>query len=151
MIQLYIHVDPRHDGWKQMQVHTKRSLTTIPTCGRQGSTSTNTKLTYNLFTPGPSVRLVENLAEDQLPLLLLLQVPEVVLVHRLVGPLLVEVLVGVQHQNLFAARLPAVDHHRQGIAGLVPHRVHAALRLYLATRPRAPFECPGIMLEELLP
>ena len=53
MIQLYIHVDPRHDGWKQMQVHTKRSLTTIPTCGRQGSTTTNTKLTYNLFTPGP--------------------------------------------------------------------------------------------------
>ena len=35
--------DPRHDGWKQMQVHTKRSLTTIPTCGRQGgSTTTNT-------------------------------------------------------------------------------------------------------------
>ena len=84
-----------------MQVHTKRSLTTIPTCGRQGSTTTNTKLTYNLFTPGPSVRLVENLAEDQLPLLLLLQVPEVVLVHHPVGPLLVEVLVGVQHQNLF--------------------------------------------------
>lgn len=131
MIQLYIHVDPRHDGWKQMQVHTKRSLTTIPTCGRQGSTSTNTKLTYNLFTPGPSVRLVENLAEDQLPLLLLLQVPEVVLVHHPVGPLLVEVLVGVQHQNLFAARLPAIDHHRQGIAGLVPHRVHAALRCIL--------------------
>lgn len=112
MIQLYIHVDPRHDGWKQMQVHTKRSLTTIPTCGRQGSTTTNTKLTYNLFTPGPSVRLVENLAEDQLPLLLLLQVPEVVLVHHPVGPLLVEVLVGVQHQKLFAARLPAIDHHR---------------------------------------
>ena len=84
-----------------MQVHTKRSLTTIPTCGRQGSTTTNTKLTYNLFTPGTSVRLVENLAEDQLPLLLLLQVPEVVLVHHPVGPLLVEVLVGVQHQNLF--------------------------------------------------
>ena len=101
MIQLFIHVDPRHDGWKQMQVHTKRSLTTIPTCGRQGSTTTNTKLTYNLFTPGPSVRLVENLVEDQLPLLLLLQVPEVVLVHHPVGPLLVEVLVGVQHQNLF--------------------------------------------------
>lgn len=107
--------------------------------------------TYNLFTPGPSVRLVENLAEDQLPLLLLLQVPEVVLVHHPVGPLLVEVLVGVQHQNLFAARLPAVDHHRQGIAGLVPHRVHAALRLYLATRPRAPFERHGIALEEMLP
>ena len=35
------------------------------------------------------------LAEDQLPLLLLLQVPEVVLVHHPVGPLLVEVLVGV--------------------------------------------------------
>ena len=32
MIQLYIHIDPRHDGWKQMQVHTKRSLRTIPTC-----------------------------------------------------------------------------------------------------------------------
>src|SRR3954466_6568829 len=92
MIQLCIHVDPRDDGWKQMQVHTKRSLTTIPTCGRQGSTTTNTKLTYNLFTPGPSVRLVENLAEDQLPLLLLLQVPEVVLVHHPVGPLLVKVL-----------------------------------------------------------
>ena len=118
-----------------MQVHTKRSLTTIPTCGRQGSTTTNTKLTYNLFTPGPSVRLVENLAEDQLPLLLLL----------------VEVLAGVKHQNLFAARLPAVDHHRQGIAGLVPYRMHAALRLYLATRPRAPFERPGIALEEMLP
>ena len=87
MIQLYIHVDPRHDGWKQMQVHTKRSLTTIPTCVRQGSTTTNTKLTYNLFTPGPSVCLVENLAEDQ--------VPEGVLVHHPVGPLLVEVLVGV--------------------------------------------------------
>ena len=101
MIQLYIHADPRHDSWKQMQVHTKRSLTTIPTCGRQCSTTTNTKLTYNIFTPGPSVRLVENLAEDQLPLLLLLQVPEVVLVHHPVGPLLVEVLVGVQHQNLF--------------------------------------------------
>ena len=151
MIQLYIHVDPRHVGWKQMQVHTKRSLTTIPTCGRQGSTTTNTKLTYNLFTPGPSVRLVENLAEDQLLLLLLLQVPEVVLVHHPVGPLLVEVLVGVQHQIIFSARLPAVDHHRQGIAGLVPHRVHAALRLYLATRPRAPFERPGIALEEMLP
>ena len=134
-----------------MQVHTKRSLTTIPTCGRQGSTSTNTKLTYNLFSPGPSVRLVENLAEDQLPLLLLLQVPEVVLVHHLVGPLLVEVLVGVQHQNLFSARLPAVDHHRQGIACVVPHRVHAALQLYLAMRPRTPFECPGIALEEILP
>ena len=151
MIQLYIHVDPRHDGWKQMQVHTKRSLTTIPTCGRQGSTSTNTKLTYNLLTLGPSVRLVENLVEDLLPLLLLLQVPEVVLVHHPVGPLLVKVLVGVQHQNLFAARLPAIDHHRQGIAGLVPHRVHAALRLYLVTRPHAPFECPAIALEEMLP
>lgn len=132
------------------QVHTKRSLTTIPTCGRQGSISTNTKLTYNLFTPGPSVRLVENLVEDQLPLLLLLQVPEVVLVHQQVGPLLVEVLVGVQHQNHFVARLPAVDHHRRGIADLVPHRVHAALRLYPATRPRAPFERPGIALEEML-
>ena len=92
MIQLYIRVDPRHDGLKQMQVHTKRSWTTIPTCGRQGSTSTNTKLTYNLFTPCPSVCLVENFAEDQFPLLLLLQVPEVVLVHHPVGPLLVEVL-----------------------------------------------------------
>ena len=132
------------------QVHTKRSLTTKTTCGRQGSTSTNTKLTYNLFTPGPSVRLVENLAEDQPPLLLLFQVPEVVLVHHPVGPLLVEVLIGVQHQNLFAARLPAVDHHQQGIAGVVPHRVHAALRLYLATRPRAPFERLGIALEEML-
>ena len=116
-----------------------------------GSTSTNTKLTYNLFSPGPSVRLVENLVEDQLPLLLLLQVPEVVLVHHPVGPLLVEVLVGVQHKNLFAARLPAVDHHRQGIAGLVPHRVHAALRLYLAMRPGAPFESPGIALKEMIP
>ena len=85
------------------------------------------KLTYNLFSPSPSVGLVENLADDQLPLLLLLQVSEVVLVHHLVGPLLAEVLVGVQHQNLFAARLPAVDHHRQDIAGVVPHRVHAAL------------------------
>ena len=150
MIQLYIHVDPRHDGWKQMQVHARRSLTTIPTCGRQGSTSTNTKLTYNLFSPGPSVRLVENVAEDQLPLHLLLQVPEVVLVHHPVGPLLVEVLVGVQHQNLFVTRLPTVDHHRQGIAGLVPHHVHAALRLYLAMRPCAPFERPGIALEEML-
>jgi hypothetical protein len=56
----------------------------------------------------------------------------------------------VQHQNLFAARLPAVDHHRQGIAGLVPHSVHAALWLYLATRPRAPFECLGVALEEML-
>ena len=63
---------------------------------------------------------------------------------------MLEALVGVQHQNLFAARLPAIDHHRQGIAGLVPHRVHAALRLYLATRPRAPFERPGIELEEML-
>ena len=150
MFQLYIHVDPRHDGWKQMQVHTKRSLTTIPTCGRQGSTTTNTKLTYNLFTPGPSVRLVENLSEDHLPLLLFLLVPEVVLVHHPVGPLLVEVLVGVQHQNLFAACLPAVDHHRQGIAGLMPHRVYAALRLYLAMRPRAPFERPRIALEKML-
>ena len=70
--------------------------------------------------------------------------------HHAVGPLLVEVLVGVQHQNLFDAHLPAVNHHRQGIAGLVPHRVHAALRLYLATRPRAPFEQPGIALEEML-
>ena len=150
MIQLYIHVDPRHDGWKQMQVHTKRSLTTIPTCGRQGSTTTNTKLTYNLFTPGPSVRLVENLAEDQLPLLLLLQVPEVVLVHHPVGPLLVKVLVGVQHQNIFSSCLSAFDHHRQGIAGLVPHRVHAALRLYLAKRPRGPFDRPRIAFEEML-
>ena len=150
MIQLYIYVDPRHDGWKQMQDHIKRSLTTIPTCERQGSTTTNTKLTYNLFPPGPSVRLVENLAEDQLPLLLLLQVPEVVLVHHPVGPLLVKVLVGVQHQNLFAARLSAVEHHRQGIASVVPHHVHAALRLYLATRPRAPFESPGIALEKML-
>ena len=74
-----------------------------------------------------------------------------VLVHHPVGPLLVEVLVGVQHQNLFAAHLPAVDHHRQGIAGVVPHRVHAALRLYLAMHPRVPFECPGIALEEMLP
>src|SRR3989337_4174985 len=113
------------------QVHTERSLTTIPTCRRPGSTSTNTKLTYNIFSPGPSVRLVENLADDQLPLLLLLQVPVVVLVHHPVGPLLVEVLVGVQHQNLFAALLPAVDHHWHGIAGLVPHRMYAALRLYL--------------------
>ena len=96
MIQLYIHVDPRHDGWKQMQVHTKRSLKTIPTCG-QGSTYNYQYQSYNLFTLGPSVRLVENLAEDQLPLLLLLQVPEEVLVHHPVGPLLVEVLVGVQH------------------------------------------------------
>ena len=111
------------------QVNTKRLLTTIPTCGRQGSTTANTKLTYNLFTPGPSVRLVENLAEDQLPLLLLLQVPEVVLVHHPFGPMMVEVLVGVQHQNLFAAHLLAVDHHRQGIACVVPHRVHATLRL----------------------
>ena len=70
--------------------------------------------------------------------------------HHPVGPLLVEVLVGVQHQNLFAARLPAVDHHRQGIAGVVPHRVHAALRLYLVTRPRDPFERRGIALEEML-
>ena len=30
------------------------------------------------------------------------------------------------------------------------NRVHAALRLYLATHPRAPFECPGIALEEML-
>ena len=132
------------------QVHTERSLTTIPTRRRQGSTSINTKLTYNLFTPGPSVRVVENLAQDQLLLLLLLQVPEVVLVHHPVDPLLVKVLVGVQHQNFFATRLPAVDHHGQGIAGLVTHRVHAALRLYLVTRPRAPFECPGIALEEML-
>ena len=65
-------------------------------------------------------------------------------------PLLVKVLVGVQHQNLFAARLPAVDHHRQGIDGVVPHLVHAALRLYLATRPRALFERPVIALEEML-
>src|SRR5215216_1318155 len=121
------------------QVHTLGSLTTIPTCKRPGSTSTNSKLTYNLFSPGPSVRLVENLADDQLPLLLSLQVPEVVLVHHPVGPLLVEVLISVQHQNLFAARLSAVDHHRQGIAGLVPHRVHAAVRLYLAPHSRAPF------------
>ena len=63
---------------------------------------------------------------------------------------MVEVLVGVQHQNLFAACLPTIDHRRQGIAGLVPHRVHAALRLYLATRPRAPFERPRIALEEML-
>ena len=54
-------------------------------------------------------------------------------------------------RTFFAARQPAVDHHRQGIAGLVPHRVRAALRLYLATRPRAPFERPGIVLEEMLP
>lgn len=54
-------------------------------------------------------------------------------------------------RTFFAARLPAIDHHRQGIAGLVPHRVHAALRLYLATRPRAPFERLGIVLEEMLP
>jgi len=127
MILLYFHVDPRDDGWKKSQVHTERSLTTIPTCRRPVRTSTNTKVTYNLFSPDPSVRLVENLAEDQLLLLLLLQVPEVVLVHHPVGPLLVEVLVGVQHQNLFAARLPAVDHHRQGIASLLPHRVHGAL------------------------
>ena len=94
--------------------------------------------------------MVENLAEDQLLLLVLLQVPEVVLVHHPVGPLLVEVLVGVQHQNLFIARLPAVDHNRQGIAGVVPHRVHAALRMYLAMRRSTPFECPGIVLEEML-
>ena len=73
-----------------------------------------------------------------------------VLVHHPVGPLLVEVLVGVQHQNLFVARLPAVDHHWQGIAGVVPHHVHAALRLYLATRSRTPFERTGIALEEML-
>ena len=70
--------------------------------------------------------------------------------HHPVGPQLVEVLVGVQHQNLIAARLPAIDHHRQGIAGVVLHRVLAALRLYLATRPHAPFERPGIPLEEML-
>ena len=150
MIQLYIHVDPRHDGWKQIQVHTKRSLTTIPTCGRQGSTSTNTKLTYNLFTPGPSVRVVENLVEDQLPLLLLLQVPEVVLVHHPIVLCWSKFLLVCSTRTIFAARLPAIDHHRQGIAGVVPHRVHAALRLYLATRPRAPFERPGIVLEEML-
>ena len=63
---------------------------------------------------------------------------------------MVKVLVGVQHQNLFAARLLAIGHHRQRIAGLVPHRVHAALLLYLATRPRAHFKCPGIALEEML-
>ena len=63
---------------------------------------------------------------------------------------MVEVLVGVQHQNLFAARLPAIDHHRQGITGLVPNSVHAALRLYLVTRPCDPFECPGVALEEML-
>jgi hypothetical protein len=56
----------------------------------------------------------------------------------------------VKHQNLFDARLPAVDHHRQVIAGLVPHRVHAALRLYLATCLCAPFECPGVVLEKML-
>ena len=127
MIQLYIHVDPRHDGWKQMPSSYQKIVNNNTNLRRQGSTSTNTKLTHNIFSPGPSVRLVENLAEDQLPLLLLLQVPEVVLVHHPVGPLLVEVLVGVQHQNHFAARLPAVDHHRQGIAGLMPHHVHAAL------------------------
>ena len=62
---------------------------------------------------------------------------------------MVEVHVGVQHQNLFAARLPAVDHHRQGIAAVVPHRVHAALPLYIAMRPRAPFERPRVALEEM--
>ena len=31
-----------------------------------------------------------------------------------------------------------------------PNRVHAALRLYLAMRPCAPFERPGIALEEML-
>src|SRR3954463_123208 len=151
MIQLHIHVDPRHDGWKQMQVHTKRSLTTIPTCGRRGSTTTNTKLTYNLFTPGPSVRLVENLAEDQLPLLLLLQVPEVV--YWCITQLVLcwsKFLLVCNTRTFFAARLPAVDHHRQGIVGLVPHHVHAALRLFLATRPCAPFERPGIALAEML-
>ena len=54
-------------------------------------------------------------------------------------------------RTFFAVRLPAVDHHQHDIAGLVPHRVHAALRLYLVTRPRAPFERPGIVLEEMLP
>ena len=54
-------------------------------------------------------------------------------------------------RTFFAARLPVVDHHKQGIAGLVPHRVRAALRLYLATRPRATFERTGIALEEMLP
>ena len=73
-----------------------------------------------------------------------------VLVHHPVGTLLVEVIVGVQHQNLFVARLSAVAHHQQGIVGLVPHRVHTALRLYLATRLRAPFERPGVALEEML-
>ena len=53
-------------------------------------------------------------------------------------------------RTFFAARLLAVDHHWQGIAGLVPHRVHAALRLYLATRPRAPFERLGIAIKEML-
>ena len=87
-----------------MILHVRRNffeITTFPN-------TTNTKLTYNLFTPGPSVRLVENLAEDQLPLLLLLQVPELVLVHHPVGPLLVKVLVGVQHQNLFCC--PSAGH-----------------------------------------
>ena len=68
------------------------------------NTNLRTTRQYNYqyqTTPGPSVRLVENLTEDQLPLLLLLQVPGVVLVHHPVGPLLVEVLVGVHHQNLF--------------------------------------------------
>ena len=54
-------------------------------------------------------------------------------------------------RTFFAARLPAVDHQRQGLAGLVPHRVDAALRQYLATRQRAPFERPRIALEEMLP
>ena len=137
------------------QVHTKRSLTTIPTCGRQHSTTTNTKLTYNLFTHGPSVRLVENLGEDQ-PRTSSRSfscsrsprwywcITQLVLCWS-------KFLLVCSTRTFFVARLPAVDHHRQGIAGLVPHRVYAALRLYLATHPRASFERPGIALEEMLP
>ena len=151
MIQLYIHVDPRHDGWKQMQVHTKRSLTTIPTCEQQGITTTNTKLNYNLFTPGPSVRLVENLAEDQLRSFSCSRSPRWYWCITQLVLCWSKFLLVCSTRTFFVARLPAVDHHRQGIAGLVPHRVHAALRLYLATCPRAPFERPRIALEEMLP
>ena len=135
---------------RKCQVHAERSLTTIPTCGWQGSTTTNTKLTYNLFTPGPSVRLVENLAEDQLPLLLLLQVPRWYWCITQLVLCWSKFLLVCSIRTFFAARMPAVHHHQQGIAGLVPHRVHATLWLYLATRPCAPFERPGIALEEML-
>ena len=90
----------------------------------------------------PGLGLVEDLAHHQLPLLLLFEIAEVVLVHHPVGLLRFPLfsIATVQHQDLLAPLLPAVHHYRPRLSGLVPPRlalVDVALRLYLPPLPRA--------------